>query len=200
MSPERVPFLDMRRRIQSIRAGLESEVGRVFERGRFILGESGAEIERAFAKYSGAAHGVAVGSGTDALRLALEGLGVGAGDEVVTTANTCAPTIAAILDAGAIPVLVDVDPATFTMDPEHAEAALSPGPSASCRFTSTASAPTSSGSPTSPRSAVSSSWRIARRRTAPSTAGAVRARGGRRAASASTRRRTSERWGMPAWW
>jgi hypothetical protein len=49
MSPERVPFLDMRRRIQSIRAGLETEVGRVLERGRFIIGESGAEIERAFA-------------------------------------------------------------------------------------------------------------------------------------------------------
>ena len=126
MSPERVPFLDMRRRIQSIRAGLETEVGRVFERGRFVLGESGAEIERAFAKYSGVGHGVAVGSGTDALRLALEALGVGAGHEVVTAANTCAPTIAAILGAGATPVLVDVDPATFTMDLERAEAALSP--------------------------------------------------------------------------
>jgi dTDP-4-amino-4,6-dideoxygalactose transaminase len=121
-----VPFLDLRRRVEALRPRLEAEVGRVFERGRFILGDSGTEIEREVAKYCGVAHGVAVASGTDALWLALEALGVGPGDEVVTVSNTCAPTIAAVLKAGAIPVLVDVDPQTLTMDPARTEAALTP--------------------------------------------------------------------------
>ncbi len=121
-----VPFLDLRRRIESIRPRLEAEVGRVFARSRFILGDSAAELEREFAKYCDVAHAVAVASGTDALWLALEALGVGPGDEVVTAGNTCAPTIAAIVQAGAVPVLVEVDPATLTMDPAQAEAALSP--------------------------------------------------------------------------
>jgi dTDP-4-amino-4,6-dideoxygalactose transaminase len=121
-----VPFLDLRRRIESIRPRLEAEVGRVFARGRFILGGAGAELEREFAKYCGVGHAVAVASGTDALWLALEALGIGSSDEVVTVSNTCAPTIAAIVKAGAVPVLVEVDPATLTMDPGRAEAALSP--------------------------------------------------------------------------
>jgi dTDP-4-amino-4,6-dideoxygalactose transaminase len=126
MSEGAVPFLDLKRRVEALRASLETEVGRVFERGRFIMGDSGAEIERELAKYCGVAHGVGVASGTDALWLALEALGVGPGDEVVTVSNTCAPTIAAVLKAGAIPVLVDVDPQTLTMDPARAEAALNP--------------------------------------------------------------------------
>jgi dTDP-4-amino-4,6-dideoxygalactose transaminase len=121
-----VPFLDLRRRIDVLRPRLEAEVGRVFDRSRFILGEAGAEIERELAKYCGVAHGVGVASGTDALWLALEALGVGPGDEVVTVSNTCAPTVAAVLQAGATPVLVDVDPQTLTMDPARAEAALTP--------------------------------------------------------------------------
>lgn len=124
--PEAVPFLDLRRRIESIRTRLEAEVGRVFARGRFILGESAAELEREFAKYCGVDHAVGVASGTDAIWLALEALGVGPGDEVITVGNTCAPTIAAIVQAGAIPVLVEVDSETLTMDPARAEAALSP--------------------------------------------------------------------------
>ncbi len=124
-TPDVVPFLDLGRRIASLRPRLEAEVGRVFARSRFILGEAGAELEHEFAKYCGVGHAVAVASGTDALWLALEALGVGAGDEVITVANTCAPTIAAILQAGATPVLVEVDPTTLTMDPARAEAALS---------------------------------------------------------------------------
>jgi dTDP-4-amino-4,6-dideoxygalactose transaminase len=126
MSEGGVPFLDLRRRVGACRPSLEAEVARVFDRGRFILGESGLEIERELAKYCGVGHGVAVASGTEALWLALEALGVCPGDEVVTVSNTCAPTIAAVLQAGATPVLVDVDPKTMTMDPAHAEAALTP--------------------------------------------------------------------------
>lgn len=121
-----VPFLDLRRRIESLRPALEAETRRVVERGRFILGEAVGELEREFARYCGARHGVGVGSGTDALWLALEALAVGPGDEVVTVGNTCVPTVAAIVKAGATPVLVDVDPGTLTMDPGRVEAALSP--------------------------------------------------------------------------
>src|SRR2546421_8305962 len=120
-----VPFLDLRRRIDSIRPAMDARLARVFESGRFILGEAVAELEREFAKYCRVRDGVAVASGTDALWLALEALGIGAGDEVITVSNTCAPTVAAIVKSGATPVLVDVDPATLTIDPERAEAALS---------------------------------------------------------------------------
>jgi len=104
---------------------MDARLARVFESGRFILGEAVAELEREFAKYCRVRDGVAVASGTDALWLALEALGIGAGDEVITVSNTCAPTVAAIVKSGATPVLVDVDPATLTIDPERAEAALS---------------------------------------------------------------------------
>jgi dTDP-4-amino-4,6-dideoxygalactose transaminase len=124
--PEGVPFLDLRRRIAAIKPRLEAEVGRVFARGRFILGESAVELEHRFAKYCQVDHAVAVASGTDALWLALEALDVGAGDEVITVSNTCAPTVSAIVKTGATPVLVEVEPGTLTMDPERAEAAITP--------------------------------------------------------------------------
>lgn len=120
-----VPFLDLRRRIASIQPSLETQLGRVLERGRFILGDAGKELEQAFARYCGVRYGVGVASGTDALWLTLEAIGVGPGDEVITVSNTCAPTVAAIVKSGATPVLVDVDPNTLTIDPELVEASLS---------------------------------------------------------------------------
>jgi dTDP-4-amino-4,6-dideoxygalactose transaminase len=119
-----VPFIDLRRRVESIRPAMEARLARVFERGRFILGEAVEELEGAFSDHCGARHGVAVASGTDALWLTLEALGVGAGDEVITVSNTCVPTVAAIIRSGATPVLVDVDPGTLTIDPELVEASL----------------------------------------------------------------------------
>jgi dTDP-4-amino-4,6-dideoxygalactose transaminase len=120
-----VPFLDLRRRITSMRPRLEARLDGVLESGQFILGDMVAELEHAFPRYCGVRYGVAVASGTDALWLALKALGVGAGDEVITVSNTCVPTVAAVLQSGATPVLVDIDPRTFTMDPESAEASLS---------------------------------------------------------------------------
>jgi dTDP-4-amino-4,6-dideoxygalactose transaminase len=119
-----VPFLDLRRRITSMRPRLEARLNGVLEAGRFILGDMVAELEDAFPRYCGVRYGVAVASGTDALWLALKALGVGASDEVITVSNTCVPTIAAILQSGATPVLIDIDPCTFTMGPELAEASL----------------------------------------------------------------------------
>jgi aminotransferase EvaB len=91
-------------------------VDRVFSSGKLILGPEVASFEAAFSAACGAAHGVGVNSGTDALFLALKALGIGKGDEVITVANTAVPTVAAIRAAGALPVFVDVEQDTFLMD------------------------------------------------------------------------------------
>jgi dTDP-4-amino-4,6-dideoxygalactose transaminase len=113
----RVPFLDLARSVRAHRAELDRAVADVLEDGRFVLGPSVEAFERAFAAACGAGHAVGVASGTDALTLALQAVGVRPGDEVVTVANTCVPTIAAIERAGAVPVLVDADAGSFTLDP-----------------------------------------------------------------------------------
>lgn len=107
---------------------LESEIGaaiqRVLKSGRYILAEELRQFEDAFGKYIGAAHVVGVANGTDGLTMALQAAGVGPGDEVVTTPFTAIPTVAAIVDAGARPVFVDVCPDTFLMDIDEVPAAI----------------------------------------------------------------------------
>ena len=112
-----VAFLDLRRQHDALRAELAAALAEVLDGGRFVGGAHVEELERAFAASCGAAHAVGVASGTDALELSLRALGVGAGDEVITAANTCVPTVAGIEASGATPVLVDVDEATLTLDP-----------------------------------------------------------------------------------
>ena len=96
----------------------------VLESGRLILGDQVASFEREFAEYCGVAHGVGVANGTDAVFLALEAVGVGPGDEVITVANTAVPTVSAIVSTGARPRFVDIDPATYLMDPARIEEAV----------------------------------------------------------------------------
>jgi dTDP-4-amino-4,6-dideoxygalactose transaminase len=81
-------------------------------------------FERQFAREIGAAHVVGVGSGTDALELALRALGIGAGDTVITASHTAVATVSAVERAGAQPLLVDIDPVTFTLDPDRLEQSL----------------------------------------------------------------------------
>jgi dTDP-4-amino-4,6-dideoxygalactose transaminase len=92
--------------------------------GRYILGGHVSEFEREFAAYLCAKHCVCVANGTDALHLALRAVGVGAGDVVITVAHTAVATVAAVEMAGASPLLVDIDPATFTISPEAIEDAI----------------------------------------------------------------------------
>ncbi len=99
-------------------------VDEVFSSGRLILGSRVEAFERNFAAYCGAAAAVGVNSCTDALFLALKALDIGAGDEVITVANTAVPTVAAIRAAGATPVFVDVDSETFLLDPALLEEAI----------------------------------------------------------------------------
>jgi dTDP-4-amino-4,6-dideoxygalactose transaminase len=106
------------------KAAIDAAVRRVLESGRYILGEEVIGFEREFANYVGVRHAVGVGSGTEALHLALAACGIGEGDEVITVAHTAVATIAAIELAGAVPVLVDIEPDYFTLDPEQLEATI----------------------------------------------------------------------------
>lgn len=111
---------------QGKQAEIMKAVSRVFESGNYILGPEVASFENAFAAYCGVAHGVGVNSGTDALVLALKALDIGSGDEVVTVSHTAIATVSAILIAGATPVLVDIEPEYYCLDPDYLAAAITP--------------------------------------------------------------------------
>jgi dTDP-4-amino-4,6-dideoxygalactose transaminase len=121
-----IPFVDLKTQYQSIRHEIEPEVLRVLASGGYILGPDVAAFEREFAEYSQAAIGIALNSGTSALHLALLALDIGAGDEVITTPFTFVATVAAIGYTGATPVFVDIDPRSFTIDPQLLERAITP--------------------------------------------------------------------------
>ena len=106
---------------QAHRDAIAEAINRVLESGVYILGEEVEAFEREFAHFLGIAHAVGVGSGTEALHLALRVLEIGPGDCVITVSHTAVATVAAIGLAGATPRFVDIDPATFTMDPSQLE-------------------------------------------------------------------------------
>src|SRR5882724_1535205 len=106
------------------RAEIDAAVARVLDEGWYILGGEVKAFESEFASYIGAAYAVGVGSGTEALHLALKACGIGKGDEVITVSHTAVATVSAIESAGATPVLVDIEPHSYTLDPTKLEAAL----------------------------------------------------------------------------
>jgi dTDP-4-amino-4,6-dideoxygalactose transaminase len=120
-----IPLLDLRAQYQSHRTEILEAIERVLDGMTLFLGPEQAAFEREFAAYCGAAHGIGVSNGTDALNLALRACGVGPGDEVITVSNTFMATVEAISLVGAQPVFVDVDPETYTMDCSQLEQALS---------------------------------------------------------------------------
>lgn len=119
-----IPQADPARRIERYRSEIDAAITRVLSGSQYILGPAVEKFETDFANYIGVGHCVGVASGTDALALALRSLGVGPGDEVITVALTFCGTAQAILNCGAIPRFVDVDPVTRCMDPEAVEAAI----------------------------------------------------------------------------
>src|SRR4051794_11751172 len=121
-----VPFGHLARGTEQLRAELDAALARVLDSGWYVLGEEVTAFEDEFAAWTGSAHAVGVASGTDAIEVALRALGIGPGDEVVTQANTCVPTVAGIARAGATPVLCDVEPDAATMDPASLQAAIGP--------------------------------------------------------------------------
>ena len=122
----KVPFVDLKAQYAAIRSEVEAALRGVLERADFILGEDVACFEEEFARYAGAKCAVGVGTGLDALEMALRGWGIGAGDEVITAANTFIATVLAIAATGARPVLVDCDPVTYNISPTAIEAAIAP--------------------------------------------------------------------------
>src|SRR6202046_2351703 len=122
----KIPYLDLKAQYRSIKPEIDSAISKVLESSEFVLGSEVAAFEREFAAYCGTSECIALNSGTSALHLALLAAGVGPGDEVMTVPFTFVASVAAIVYTGARPVLIDIDPRSFTMDPAAIEAAITP--------------------------------------------------------------------------
>ena len=120
------PFLDLKAQYRNIKPEIDAAIGRVIDSAQFVHGPELTAFEERFAGYCGTKYCIALNSGTSALHLALLAAGVGPGDEVITVSMTFVATAAAILYCGAKPVLVDIDPSTWTMDPSLVETVVTP--------------------------------------------------------------------------
>ncbi|MFO7965256.1 MAG: DegT/DnrJ/EryC1/StrS family aminotransferase [Desulfobacterales bacterium] len=114
-----VPFLDLKAQHNGIRMEIDKAIQQVLDETAFFGGPFVADFEREFADFCGCGHCVGVGSGTEAIWLALKALEVGPGDEVITTPNTCIATVEAISMCGARPIFVDIEEQSYTMDPQR---------------------------------------------------------------------------------
>lgn len=126
VQPMQVPFSSFRPLEQELDGALRAAFDRVLQNSWYIDGREDAAFEQAFAAYCGTAYCVGCGNGLDALTLILRAYGIGAGDEVILPSNTFIATALAVSYAGAQPVLVEPDPATFNLDPDRVEAAVTP--------------------------------------------------------------------------
>ncbi|MBM3307479.1 MAG: DegT/DnrJ/EryC1/StrS family aminotransferase [Candidatus Eisenbacteria bacterium] len=122
----KVPLLDLKRQYATIRQEIDGAIREVVESQVFIKGPKVAELEAKVAEYCGTKRAVGVASGTDALLLSLMAYGIGRGDEVITTPYTFFATAGSVARLGAVPVFVDVERATYNLDPALVEAAVTP--------------------------------------------------------------------------
>jgi dTDP-4-amino-4,6-dideoxygalactose transaminase len=120
----KVPLLDLHAQYEPILEQIKQEINKVLDTHQYILGPQVKAFEEKMAKYHGAKHAIGCASGTDALILALKALGIGAGDEVITTPFTFFATAGSIHRCGAKPVFVDIDPDTYNIDPDLIENAI----------------------------------------------------------------------------
>jgi len=121
-----IPLVDLRGQYEPMKAEVQAAVADVLDGMKLFLGENVFQLEREFSEFCAARHAVGVGSGTDALYLALRALGVGPGDEVITVPNSFFATAAAICMTGATPVFVDIDAESYTMDARLIEPKITP--------------------------------------------------------------------------
>jgi UDP-2-acetamido-2-deoxy-ribo-hexuluronate aminotransferase len=119
-----VPFIDLKSQYKALKNSIDSRIQKVLESGAYIGGPEVAELEQTLAKHTGTKHCLAVGSGTDALMVPMMALGIGPGDEVITTAFSFIATAETIALVGATPVYVDIDRQTFNIDVKKIEAAI----------------------------------------------------------------------------
>ncbi|MCS6890385.1 MAG: DegT/DnrJ/EryC1/StrS family aminotransferase [Rhodovarius sp.] len=131
-SPPLIAQADPGASYRALKAEIDAAVARVLASGWYILGQEGAAFEREFAEWlaagAGPMHAVACANGTDALALILRGLGIGPGATVATVSHTAVATVAAIEMVGATPLLLDIDPDVYTMDPDELAAVLEDPP------------------------------------------------------------------------
>jgi len=120
----KVNFVDLKAQYQSIKPEIDSAIQDVISNTAFILGKAVADFEEKFAAYCGVKYCLGINSGTSALIMAMKALGIGEGDEVITTTNTFIATAEAISYAGARPVLVDIEDESYNMDPAKLEKAI----------------------------------------------------------------------------
>lgn len=121
-----VPFVDLNIQHEPLKSNIHAAIDEVIRRGDFCLGESLEVFEEKFARYCGTQYAVGVDSGHSALKLSLEALDIGPGDEVILPSHTFMATASAVSLLGAVPVLVEVDPVTYTIDPTAIRAAVTP--------------------------------------------------------------------------
>jgi dTDP-4-amino-4,6-dideoxygalactose transaminase len=121
----RIPFIDLKSQFEGLNDEITETINTIIHGAEFTLGDRVEQFEQAFADYCGVEYAIGVGSGTDALHLALRGYGIGPGDEVITVPNTFIATVEAIQMCGARPVLVDVDRDTYLIDVEQLERSFS---------------------------------------------------------------------------
>ncbi len=119
-----IPMVDLRRQYLQLKEEIDAAVAGVLDSTQFILGPNVSALEAEVARYHGLPHAVGVANGTDALLLALRALGIGAGDEVITTPFTFIATAEVVSLVGALPVFIDVDPRTFNLHPDAIEKAI----------------------------------------------------------------------------
>ena len=119
-----IPIMDLKRQYRALKAEIDAAVDEVLDSGWFVLGKQVEAFEREFAEYCGVKYAVGVGSGVEAIHLALVAAGIGPGDEVITVPNTAVPTALGISFAGARPTFADIEADTYLIDPERVEAAI----------------------------------------------------------------------------
>jgi len=121
-----IPCANPKAQYLAYRDEIDSVIQRVMESGWYVLGKEVSDFENDFAQFNTVSHAIGVGSGTDALHIALRALDIGPGDEVITTAHTAVATASAIVLAGANPIFVDIEPDFFTIDSNLISDAISP--------------------------------------------------------------------------
>ncbi len=126
MSQPVMPFIDLKAQYQALKSQIQERINRVLEHGQYIMGPEVRELEEQLVAYTGAKHCITVSSGTEALLISLMALGIGPGDEVITTPFTFVATAEVIVLLGATPVFVDIEPETCNINAALIEAAITP--------------------------------------------------------------------------
>lgn len=121
-----LPFIDLKSQYHQLKSEIDAQIQSVLQHGQYVMGPEMEQLEKLLAQYTGAKHAITCSSGTDAAVIAMMALGIGPGDEVITSAFSFFASAESIVLVGATPVLIDIDPVTYNLDPKLLEAAITP--------------------------------------------------------------------------